>query len=439
VDGSPPPAPPRDGLGRSRALALFAIAFALYAAFAVATVDYLTERDSEARLLHARDAANGDVDALLDPWNKPVMTGLCALVLLAGGGVVALKVLQAALAAATLVACACAAAWAGARPRAAVAAATIAGLAPFFVREVVSVLTETSCALFLALAILAWVRERVVLSALAVSASFLARFDGVLFALAWLPFVARRGPGRTTWARRVAAVLALGAAPLLWHLAGWATTGDAKFLFARQPHPWTGSSYGHGSFFAIAALLPVTAGTVLLPAALGLRRAPGPAVAAAGVALVAHSAMWGFGLLGSAGLPRYLVTIVPSLAVAAAFGLPRLPRAVALCTFVLAIAGAAAAVAYREPSWEGEVELAREAPGGFTEDPVVMRLSRGGRRFSRLAEARPGDRVAWESVWATDAAPSSLPLDRLVLVRTIARPARWGFETSWEGRVYHVR
>ena len=77
---------------------LFLAAFAVYAALALATGEYLNERDSEARLVAARGAARGDALVLLHPWHKPVLTALAAGVLRLSGDVVALKVLQGALA-----------------------------------------------------------------------------------------------------------------------------------------------------------------------------------------------------------------------------------------------------------------------------------------------------------------------------------------------------
>ncbi len=420
---------------------LFLAAFAVYAALALATGEYLNERDSEARLVAARGAARGDALVLLHPWHKPVLTALAAGVLRLSGDVVALKVLQGALAAGALALAAAAARNAGARAGAAVGAAAAAGLAPFWVRGVVSLLTETSCAFLLALALWLWSRGRPALSALAVSVSFLARFDGFLFALAWTPFLllprlaaSASGAGRRSWL----GLAALAAAPLAWHLAGWAATGDPGFLVTRQPHPVTGSSYASGSFFTIAALLPATAGLVLVPAIAGLSRARGPALAAAGVALLAHSSMWGLGLMGSYGLPRYLVTIVPTLAVAGAFGLERFGRAPRAALFALAAAAAVATATYRDNAWAGEVRLAR-TPLALTEDPVVSRLNGGGARVERWPLARPGDAIAWDSVWTPDGDFDAIPKDRLVLESTVREPARWFWEVDWEGRIYRIR
>ena len=201
---------------------------------------------------------------LLDPWHKPVLTTLMAGVILAGGGAVGVKFVQAALAALTLVLIRAAARRFGAKERETLLAVALAGLAPFWVRGVASALTETSCALFLAAALYSWSRKWLVWSALAASFAFLARFDAVFFWAVWAPCLLRN--------RSCGGLACLAAGPVLWHLAGWAATGDAAYLLTHQPHPWGASHYGHGSWWTFLALLPVVAGALVLPAAAGLRR-----------------------------------------------------------------------------------------------------------------------------------------------------------------------
>ncbi len=406
------------------------VAFLVYAAVAVATGRYLNERDSEPRLGAARLAAGGDLTWLLHPWHKPVLTTLAAGVIALGGGVVGVKVVQGALAAAALGLAAAAAARWGARRSSVLLAVVLAGLGPFWLRGVVSALTETSCAFFLALALWLWSEDRPLLSALAISCSFLARFDGLLFAMAWAPFLVQR--------RRWLGVLLLGAAPLAWNLAGWATTGDPGFLLTHEPHPVTGSPYGHGSFLDVPALLPVTLGFVLLPALLGVRRAPRIALAAAGVAILGHTILWGFGLMGSLGMPRYLVTIAPAALVVAAFGVDRLARSLRVATVALALLAGLATLAYREIEWRGAVRLATW-PQALTEDPLVARLNGGGPRLSTWRDAKPGAYVLWESVWTAPEVFEAIPATRLELVATLEEPARWPWEKDWTGRVYRLR
>ena len=220
------------GLSPHRGWALFAAAFLAYAALAVATGDYLSETDSDARFLGARYALAHPA-WLLDPWHKPVLTTLMAGVILAGGGAVGVKLVQAVLAALTLVLIRAAARRFGARERETLLAVGLAGLAPFWVRGVVSALTETSCALLLAAALYSWSRKWLVLTALAASFAFLARFDAIFFWIVWAPFLLRK--------RSLGGLACLAAGPVLWHLAGWAAIGDAAYLLTHQPHPWGAS------------------------------------------------------------------------------------------------------------------------------------------------------------------------------------------------------
>lgn len=410
---------------------VFCFALLSYAALAVATGDFLFETDSDARwlgILYALDHPSW----LLDPWLKPVITFLCAPVLALGGGAIALKVVQAALAAATLALTRAAAVAAGAKDEEALLAAALAGLAPYFVRNVASLLTEISCALFLAGALLLWLRDRPALSALVVSCSFLARFEGAFFALAWAPFLFRRRcwPG----------LALLGAAPAAWHLAGWAATGDATFLFSRQPHPWGHSGWGSGPWWWYVAMLPVAAGALVVPAVAGVKRAPGVALAAISAVLLGHTVLWTFGLLGAYGLPRYLVTVVPALAVAAAPGLERFPRLPRAALFLAAAAGALFVATWRPNSWLGARELARQ-PGALTDDATVARLAGG--PFTRIRDWRaapPGARIAWESRFADDeGAFREIPPERLALEWSITIPPRWPWERAWTGRIYRLK
>ncbi len=419
---------------RAATVRLFLAFFLVYAVVAVATGDYLAEADSDARLLGAREALSRP-SLLLDPWHKPVLTSAVAFVLALGGGAVSVKLVQAAHAAAALALARAAAVRAGAREGDALFATALAGLAPFWVRGVSSALTETSCALFLALALWLWTRERPAPSALAASFAFLARFDAIFFWVALVPFLLRR--------RSFLGLACLLVAPALWHIAGWAATGDAAFLLTHQPHPWTGSIYGTGPWWTFLALLPVSAGLVLVPALLGVARAPAIAWAVVGATLVGHSILWTFGLLGSLGLPRYLLTIVPALAIGAAFGLDRLRgRRLRAGALVLATVAAAGVAAYRPTSWRGAAELAsaaERAGGALTDHPTVARLMGGGwRRIDAWRDAPPGTRIAWDPTFADLGAFRENPPDRLRPETTVRVPARWPWETESAGAVFRL-
>ncbi|MCE9581416.1 MAG: hypothetical protein K8T20_02750 [Planctomycetes bacterium] len=434
--------PAAGGFWKYRASSVFGIAFAVYALVAIATGDYLNEADSDARVMGAEYALDHPA-WLLDPWHKPVLTTLIAGVVLFGGGVIGVKLVQAALAAAALALVRAAAVRFGAKDREALLAAALAGLAPFWVRGVASALTETSCALFLALALWLWSREKFALSALATSFAFLARFDAVFFWVAWTPFLFRK--------RSWAGLASLPVAPILWHLAGWAATGNAKFLFANQPHPWGHSHYGSGPWWTFLRLLPVAAGAVVIPALAGLKRTPGIVTAVCGVTIVGHSILWTAGIMGSYGMPRYLVTIVPALAICAAFGFEQFG---AICTelrferfwkiaratlFVAATAVALFVVWYRPNTFRGAQRLA-EFRGVLTDHTTVARLHGGEwRRVDQWRQNPPGTPVTWESSLGSNEAFATIPKERREFEWSLILPPAWPWEKQWEGRIYRLK
>jgi hypothetical protein len=429
--GAAPAATRRDPMIRSAAArhpvtTLFLVAFAAYAALAVGTGNYLYTADSDSRFINARYATE-DPGFILDTWNKPMLTGLAAGVVALGGGVVAVKVLQGFLAALALALVADAARRAGAPTRDAVTAAALAGLSPFWVRLVFSVLTELSCAVLLAAALNLWARRRYALAALAVSLSFLARFEGFFFALALLPFLIRK--------RSWLGIALLAAGPLAWNLAGWATTGAPAYLLTREPHDLSLAPH-YLLWWLMPAMLALAAGALVAPALARPRSVPGPALAIAGVTLLLHSIIWTFGFMDSGGRPRYLVTIIPALAFAAAFGLERFgPRGRAILFGVAAVL-AACVVVYRPNSWAGSLELAR-TPGALTSSPTVKRLT-GAEGIATWREAPPGTLIAWESGWAPGGAFDQIPAERLTLLEEFHQPKHWPWERDWVGRVYRL-
>jgi hypothetical protein len=405
---------------------LFVVAFLAYAALAIATSNYLYTADSDSRLYNARHAVH-DPAFILDLWNKPVLTGLATGVIALGGDVRGVKVLQGFLAALALALVADAARRSGAPMRDAVAAAALAGLSPFWVRLVFSVLTEISCAVLLAAALNLWSRRRYALAALAVSFSFLARFEGFFFALALLPYLVRR--------RSWLGIALLAAGPLAWNLAGWAATGAPAFLLTKEPHDLSIAPH-YMFWWLMLAMLPIAAGVLLVPALARPRSVPGPALAIAGVTLLLHSMVWTFGFMDSGGRPRYLVTILPALAFAAAFGIGRFGRHGRAILFGAAIVLAACVVVYRPNSWAGSLELAR-TPGALTSSPTVRRLT-GAKGIATWREAPPGTLVAWESGWAPGGAFDEIPSERLTLLEEFQHPKRWPWEADWLGRLYRL-
>ncbi|MEK7467226.1 MAG: hypothetical protein AAB074_07430 [Planctomycetota bacterium] len=414
----------------SRNLAVFAAAFSVYAVLAFATGNYLSEADSDARYLGAKWALDNP-SFLLDPWHKPVLTTLMAGVILFGGAAVGVKLVQAALAAAALALIRAAALRFGAKERETLVAVALAGLAPFWVRGVTSALTETSCALFLAAALYLWSREKFAWSALAASFAFLARFDAIFFWVAWTPFLLKK--------RSWAGLACLPAAPLLWHLAGWAATGNARFLFAQQPHPWGHSHYGSGHWWTFFALLPVAAGVLVEPAAAGLRRAPSLAVAVCASVLAGHSILWTAGILGSYGMPRYLVTMIPALALCAAFGLESLHRFARPAILAVAAACALFAAWYRPNSFKGAQKLAH-VRGVMTDHSTVARIE--GSEWIRIDQWKrmpAGTPLTWATSPGGNESFDAIPKERLQFEWSVVMPPEWPWEKPWEGRIYRLK
>ncbi|MBA2564495.1 MAG: glycosyltransferase family 39 protein [Gemmatimonadetes bacterium] len=409
---------------------LFLGSLAIYAVLAVSTGEYLNEPDSYARLSAARVALDSP-PFILDPWNKPVLTALAAGVLRLGGDEVVLKLVQAVLAAAALAITAAAARRAGARPENAFAAAALAGMAPFWVHGLVSLLTEISCALFLAAALWLWARERFALAALAVSFSFLARFEGVFFAAALAPFLL----AKRSWAGL--ALLPLG--PLLWNLAGWKATGiGPAFLLEKQPHEVVHATSDPVRVLLFGAMLVAAAGLLVLPALARVRRVPGPAPAIAAVTWTGHALLWTLGLMTSNGRPRYLVPMLPALAFMAAFGMERFGRRARVVLFAGATIAALFVAAYRKNTWEGLRELARE-PRALTDEPTIAWYNGGGEKIDGWREAPPGTAIAWDVDEGPEGAFRDIPEERLRLERTITIPPRWPWQWTWEGRLYRLK
>ncbi len=124
----------------------------------------------------------------------------------------------------------------------------------------------------------------------------------------------------------------LGTGLVAWWLASWLITGDVLFIKHNWPANWpfSGTMYGAPGFLNYPARLPEIIGPLfLVPFTYGLwriiyqtigRKAVGqdsilPYVAQAwGSLFLIHTVMRAFGLMGSAGYPRYLLTLAPAAA-----------------------------------------------------------------------------------------------------------------------------
>ncbi|HMX29492.1 MAG TPA: hypothetical protein PKC13_28155 [Blastocatellia bacterium] len=114
----------------------------------------------------------------------------------------------------------------------------------------------------------------------------------------------------------------LVAGSFLWWLAALLLTGDPLFIKHNWPNNWplTGTVYGAQGLIAFPSRLPEVVGLLLLPVFVYglvwlLKRRQLPTLTSSFLLLfVLHTILRAYGLLGSAGYPRYLVAISPAIA-----------------------------------------------------------------------------------------------------------------------------
>lgn len=147
----------------------------------------------------------------------------------------------------------------------------------------------------------------------------LARPEGLFLCLLWAYWLwAAR---RWQW-RGAAALLWLGCGALAWWVAALLITGDPLFILHNWPRNWplTGTVYGAAGLLAYPARLPEIVGPFLLvPFGVGLwfllRTGKMSTLSSTFLLFfVLHTVLRAGGLLGSAGYPRYLVSISPAIA-----------------------------------------------------------------------------------------------------------------------------
>jgi hypothetical protein len=155
------------------------------------------------------------------------------------------------------------------------------------------------------------------------SLMILARPEGFFLCLLWAVFQnpGVQSPGFSL-TRLLTRVPLLASGALLWWAAAWAIAGDPLFLQHNWPANWplTGTTYGAHGLLAYPARLPEMVGLLLLPLfGCGLvrllrRRECGMLTASFLLLFLLHTVFRAFGMLGSAGYPRYLATVAPAIA-----------------------------------------------------------------------------------------------------------------------------
>lgn len=204
-------------------------------------------------------------------------------------------------------------------------------LQPSFFIICADTMTEPIFALVLVAALRMHLGGRVRAGMVVASFLILARPEGFFIGILWGLWVlwgivggrhAGQGIGRREMAG-IAQVLLLATGSLIWWLAAWAITGDPMFIRNNWPSSWpvTGTIYGTGGWWNYIVRLPEIVGLLLIPpfwAGLWTLLRERRCHEVTSIFLnffILHTVLRTWGLLGSAGYPRYFVAISPVVAV----------------------------------------------------------------------------------------------------------------------------
>jgi len=250
--------------------------------------------------------------------------------------------------------------------------------------------------------------------AIVASLLILARPEGFFLCLLWAGWLWHSPRGG--WRRRMV-VLWLGVGGLAWWVAALLITGDPLFILHNWPRNWplTGTVYGAAGLLAYPARLPEIVGPFLLiPFTIGLwrllRSRELPTLTTTFLLfLILHTILRAGGLLGSAGYPRYLVSISPAIALITLHGWNRVAdlfsfsppwwrRAVALV--ILATSGWFNLVYADGAEWSRDARALREVHQWFVgaqqrEELTVTRLIWNEPYACILFERDPWENPEW--------------------------------------------
>jgi hypothetical protein len=240
-------------------------------------------------------------------------------------------------------------------------------------------MTEPIFALVYVVALRSHHRGRLKVGMIVASLMILARPEGFFLGMLWGLWVLmeRRGDGATgrrgdreavKWEgksldlpcrpvapspSRLASLLLLATGAFAWWLAAFAISGDPLFIKHNWPANWpvTGTIYGAAGLYAYPIRLPESVGLFLLPPFFyGLfhllkHRRLGTLTSSFLLLLVLHTILRAYGLLGSAGYPRYLVAISPAIALITLAGWNELAKLFARAPRAFKTAGAGLVIA----------------------------------------------------------------------------------------------
>ncbi len=295
------------------------------------------QQDAPLHFLFARWAWEHPV-LFVDVWSRPLFTVLYSFPALFGYRATRLLTLLISLAVA----------WQTYRladdlriPRAPLAVALV-WMQPSFFLFAVENMTEPIFALVYAIALRLHHRRWVKVGMLIASLLILARPEGFFLSLLWALWVihdvasgvqspAFRLNQAKAWTLN-AWLPALATGAVLWWIAAWLITGDPLFIKHNWPANWplTGTVYGAAGLLAYPARLSEVVGLFLLPPFFyGLfhllkRRELSTLTSSFLLIFILHTIFRAFGMLGSAGYPRYLVTVSPAIALITLVGWNRM-------------------------------------------------------------------------------------------------------------------
>ncbi|HKQ93356.1 MAG TPA: hypothetical protein VJZ77_22040, partial [Blastocatellia bacterium] len=193
--------------------------------------------------------------------------------------------------------------------------------------------------------------------------------------------------------RRLVPLLLLATGAFAWWLAALAITGDPLFIKHNWPTDWpmTGTIYGAAGLYTYPIRLPEIVGLFLLPLFFyGLfhllkNRRLYTLTSSFLLLFVLHTILRAYGLLGSAGYPRYLVAISPAIALITLTGWNEMAKLFARASRAFKTVGAGLVIAvsaltnfaYADAAeWSRDARAISAAHSWFQSQPTKPPISR---------------------------------------------------------------
>lgn len=284
------------------------------------------------------------------------------------------------------------------------------------------------------------------------SLTILARPEGFFLGLLWAWWFLRGEFGawsevKSGW-RRGLKVLWLGLGAGIWWLAALLLTRDPLFILHNWPQNWplTGTVYGAAGLLAYPARLPEIVGPFLLvPFAIGVwrlwrQRSQMEVLSIFLLFIILHTILRAWGMLGSAGYPRYLVTISPVIAVITLVGWNRVawrlrevgrPLRLGLGVLVVVISGYLNFVYADGAEWSRDARALEQVCASARPAVPVTRLIWNEPYVCILYDRDPWENPAWTGDRERDLAElRRSPVGTLVVWDRLVGPKWFGLSAS---------